>query len=168
MTQYPTRKLSEIKPHPKNPRTHDKEQIKKIAKSIKELGWGRPLILSSDGYILAGHGAYYAAKDELGYTTAPIKQMEHKHDSPEALAYMIADNRLTDESDWNYGDLEIVFEDLKLEHFDLTLTGFDDADNIIPTIYDEDIPDEEQEFDESIADTVEMVKCPECGHEFPK
>ena len=51
--------------------------------------------------------------------------MTHRHDSPEALAYMIADNKLTDESDWNYSDLEIIFEDLKLEDFEVELTGFD-------------------------------------------
>lgn len=51
--------------------------------------------------------------------------MTHRHDSPEAQAYMIADNKLTDESDWNYADLEIIFEDLKLEDFEVELTGFD-------------------------------------------
>lgn len=123
--KYPTRKLSKIKPHPNNPRTHTDEQIKKIARSIKELGWGRPIILSSDGYILAGHGAYQASRDVLGYTDAPIKEMKHKHNSPEALAYMVADNKLTDESDWNYADLEIVFDEIKLDGYDVELTGFD-------------------------------------------
>ena len=122
---YPTIKISELKEHPKNPRNHSEEQIKKIAKSIKELGWGRPIIISKDNYILAGHGAYIAAKDLLKYTEVPFKQMEHQHDSPEAIAYMVADNKLTDESDWNYGKLDLVFEDLKLQHYDLELTGFE-------------------------------------------
>lgn len=94
--------------------------------------------------------------------------MPHQHDSPEAIAYMVADNKLTDSSDFDYGKLELNFEELKLEGFDLELTGFDNTENIIPTIYDEDIPDEEQEFDESIADSVKFIKCPECGYEFPK
>ena len=55
--------VDELKSHPKNPREHRSEQIKKIAKSIKELGWGSPIIISKDNYILAGHGAYIAAKD---------------------------------------------------------------------------------------------------------
>ena len=29
------------------------------------------------------------------------------------------------------------------------------------------LPEEEPEYDESIADDVKMVICPECGHEFP-
>jgi hypothetical protein len=30
------------------------------------------------------------------------------------------------------------------------------------------LPDEWQEYDESIADEVEFHECPECGHEWPK
>jgi len=124
IVEYPTIKLNKLKPHPNNPRSHTPEQVEKIARSIKELGWGRPIIISTDYYILAGHGAAEAA-DILGCEEVPYRMMTHRHDSPEALAYMIADNKLTDESDWNYSDLEIIFEDLKLEDFEVELTGFD-------------------------------------------
>ncbi|HNR25648.1 MAG TPA: ParB/Srx family N-terminal domain-containing protein [Methanobacteriaceae archaeon] len=161
---YPTIKITKLKPHPQNPRTHTDEQIQKIARSIKELGWGRPIIISTDYYILAGHGAWEAA-ERLGCEEVPYRMMAHKHDTPEALAYMVADNKLTDESTWNYSDLELVFEDIKLEHFDVTLTGFEDTETIIP---DYELPDSEPEYDETIAEDVETIKCPECGHEFPK
>lgn len=161
IVEYPTIKLNKLKPHPNNPRSHTPEQVEKIARSIKELGWGRPIIISTDYYILAGHGAAEAA-DQLGCEEVPYRMMTHRHDSPEALAYMVADNKLTDESDWNYADLEIIFEDLKLEHFDITLTGFNEDEK------DYTLPYEEPEFDETIADNVEMCKCPECGYEFPK
>jgi len=169
MTKKEQTKLGEIKPHPDNPRQHTPEQIEKIARSIKELGWGRPIILSKDGYVLAGHGAYEAAY-LLGYHDddyVPTRHMKHQHDSMEAKAYMIADNRLTDLSGWDYTTLDQAFEDIKLQGFDVTLTGFpkemldDDADFVLP---DEGGP----EFDESIKDDVQMLKCPKCGHEFPK
>lgn len=54
--------------------------------------------------------------------------MPHQHDSPEAIAYMVADNKLTDSSDFDYGKLELNFEELKLEGFDLELTGFDELE----------------------------------------
>ncbi len=120
--------ISELKPHPKNARKHTDKQIEKIARSIKELDWGRPIIISNDNYILAGHGAYLAAKDVLKLKEVPYRQMPHQHDSPEALAYMVADNKLTDESEWNYGELQLITEEIKLEGFDVTLTGFEDVE----------------------------------------
>lgn len=157
-----------IKPHPKNPRNHTPEQLEKIAKSIKELGWGRPIILSKDNYILAGHGAYIAATEKLHIKKVPYRKMEHNHDTPESLSYMIADNKLTDESDWNYGKLEPLMDKIELTGFDLSLTGFEDEEITFIDGHEDEIPDEEPEFDESIADDIEMIKCPECGHEFPK
>lgn len=121
-------KINEIKPHPENPRTHTEEQVQKIAKSIHELSWGRPIIISKDNYILAGEGAYLAAKNVLKYREVPFRQMKHMHDSPEAIAYMLADNKLNEESDWNYGKLQTINEGLRLQGFDVTLTGFENSE----------------------------------------
>lgn len=117
-----------IQPHPQNPRNHTPEQIQKIADSIEELGWGRPIIISRDYFILAGHGAYIAATEKLNLNSVPYRMMDHVHDSPEALSYMIADNKLTDESDWNYGKLEPLMDKIDLEGFDLSLTGFEEKE----------------------------------------
>jgi len=145
-----------IKPHPQNPRNHTPEQIQKIANSIKELGWGRPIILSKDNFILAGHGAYIAATEKLHLKRVPFRKMDHNHDSPEALSYMIADNKLTDESDWNYGKLEPLMDKIDLESFDLSLTGFEEKElkelpslnpeNNVDVVEDDFDPDEELEF----------------------
>ena len=165
-------KIEDIKLHPENPRDHLEEQIEKIAKSISELDWGRPIIISKDNYILAGEGAYLAAKDVLKYKEVPFSRMKHLHDSPEAIAYMLADNKLGEESDWNYGKLQKINTDLKIAGFDVTLTGFNEIElqEIDTKIIGEldGIPEDEPEFDESIADDVEFITCPECGHEFPK
>lgn len=120
--------VKDLKMHPLNPREHTPEQIKKIARSIDENDWGRPLVISQDNYILAGHGAYLAATDELNLMSVPFRRMNHLHDAPEAIAYMLADNKLTDESSWNYGKLELNFQELELQGYDLTLTGFDEKD----------------------------------------
>jgi ParB-like chromosome segregation protein Spo0J len=47
--------ISELKPHPKNPRVHPDSAIEKLERSIKEFGWTNPILVSADGYILAGH-----------------------------------------------------------------------------------------------------------------
>jgi hypothetical protein len=121
--------ISEIKAHPDNAREHTDEQISKIMASIKANGWGKPIVLSDDLYILAGHGAVEAAIN-LGLKEVPYRFLEprRKHDEPEAIAYMVADNKLTDESDWNYGKLTTNFEALESEGFDPTITGFDSVE----------------------------------------
>ena len=47
--------------HPRNPKKHPEEQIHRLEASIQKFGWTSPIILSSDGYILAGHARYEAA-----------------------------------------------------------------------------------------------------------
>jgi site-specific DNA-methyltransferase (adenine-specific) len=147
--------VNKINVHPKNPRKHTQEQIEKIANSIKELGWGRPIIISKDNFILAGHGAFIAATEILKLKSVPYRMMDHVHDSPKALSYMIADNKLTDESDWNYGKLEPLIDRIDLEGFDLSLTGFEEKErkelpslnpeNKVNAVEDDFDPDEEIE-----------------------
>ena len=74
--------------------------------------------------------------------------MQHLHDSPEAFAYMVADNKLTDESDWNYGKLEPLCQELKIEGFDTTLTGFEEKEiQTFPSIIDKIKEVQEDDFD---------------------
>ena len=56
-------KLSELKPHPKNPKDHDIDAIKE---SIKHNGALDPIEVDENNIILAGHGRWQA-ETELGY-----------------------------------------------------------------------------------------------------
>jgi hypothetical protein len=163
-------KVETLKPHPNNPNEHPPEQLQKIAENIKELGWGRPILISNDQFILAGHGAYYAAKDELGMLEVPYRMVDYSHDSPEAISLMLSDNKLAEESYLNNDKLQFNIEQIALKGFNTELTGFDNVE--LQTITNDDnnyeLPTEEPEYDESIADTVQLIKCPECGHEFPE
>lgn len=120
--------VDQIRPHPSNPNEHTPEQIQKIARSIDELDWGRPIILSSDNYILIGHGAYEAAVDILNLKKVPYRRTKHKHDSPEAIALMLSDNKLAELSNWNYGKLQPLQHNLEIAGFDTTLTGFENTE----------------------------------------
>lgn len=162
-------KVDDLKPHPKNPRDHTDEQVKEIAKSIKAHGWGRPIIISRDYYILAGEGAYLAATEELHLLSVPYKFLEpkRKHDEPEAISYMLADNKLGEKSDWNYGKLETNFNDLKVAGFDVELTGFDNSninELLTPLNFGEDVDLEDSE--PLPVKKPKMITCPECGETF--
>ena len=63
------RKVDEIIPYEKNPRLND-EAVEPVAESIKEFGFKIPIVLSSDGVIVAGHTRIKAAK-KLGMEEVP-------------------------------------------------------------------------------------------------
>ena len=46
----------QLKPNPRNARTHSKKQIRQIAESIRLFGFTNPVLVDSEGMILAGHG----------------------------------------------------------------------------------------------------------------
>ena len=117
-----TVKISELKPHPKNPRVHPDSAIEKLERSIKEFGWTNPILVSADGYILAGHARLKAA-EKAGISEVPVIYLPLE--GAKAEAYLIADNRLQDETDWDYEKLKELLKDLDTGELDLELTGFD-------------------------------------------
>ena len=117
-----TVKISELRPHPKNPRVHPDSAIEKLERSIKEFGWTNPILVSADGYILAGHARLKAAK-QAGLKEVPVIHLPLE--GAKAEAYMIADNRLQDETDWDHEKLKDLLQELDTGELDLELTGFD-------------------------------------------
>lgn len=113
-----------VKPDPRNPRKHSKQQIKQIASCIKEIGFVVPIVVDGDNKILSGHGRYSAAK-LLGATHVPVIRLEHL--TPEqARIFSIADNRLVENSHWDdelLADILIELSNPDL-NLDLDLTGF--------------------------------------------
>ena len=120
--QVKTVKISELRPHPKNPRVHPDSAIEKLVRSIKEFGWTNPILVSADGYILAGHARLKAA-EKAGIEEVPVIYLPLE--GAKAEAYLIADNRLQDETDWDLPKLKDLLLELDTGEFDLELTGFD-------------------------------------------
>jgi DNA modification methylase len=118
-----TVKIESIKPHPKNPRIHPDSAIQKLIKSFNEFGWTNPVLISEDKYILAGHARVKAAQ-EAGITEVPAITLPFKGMSAKAQAYLIADNRLQDETDWDDLKLGELVAELRDLDYDLELAGF--------------------------------------------
>src|SRR3546814_19589825 len=88
------RALAELKPHPRNARTHDKKQVALIADSIGTFGFTNPILIDGAGTIIAGHARVEAAKLR-GMSHVPVRVIDHL--TPAQLrAYVIADNRTAD------------------------------------------------------------------------
>ena len=117
--------LAALKPHPRNPRQHPEKAIDKLVRSLREFGWTNPVLLSADGFVLAGHARLKAA-EKAGIGEVPVIRLPLS--GAKADAYLIADNRLQDETEWDIPGLKDLLEDLDSGEFDLRLTGFDLAE----------------------------------------
>jgi hypothetical protein len=117
--------LTELKTDARNPRIHPPRQIRRIARSIETFGFVVPVLVDADGNLLAGHGRIGAAK-LLGWTDVPGISIDHLTEA-QARAFMIADNRLTENSIWDDRLLAEHLKDLSLLELDFSLevTGFE-------------------------------------------
>lgn len=119
------RPIDEITPDPNNPRIHPKRQIQQIANSIKTFGFNIPILVDSNSKVIAGHGRLAAAR-LLGMTHVPTIRIDHLTEQ-EIRAFNIADNRLTENAEWDERLLGEQFKILSTQNltFDLEITGFE-------------------------------------------
>ena len=68
-------KPAEIRPNPRNSRTHSNKQIQKIAASIAEFGFNNPILVDAGNQVLAGHGRLEAAS-QLGLNKVPTIRID--------------------------------------------------------------------------------------------
>jgi DNA modification methylase len=120
--------IADIRLNPNNPRLHTPNQIRQIARSIEAFGFNVPVLIDARGQVIAGHGRVLAAQ-LLGMTQVPTILLEHLTEA-QIRAFMITDNRLTENSAW---DDRLLAEQFKaLSEFDLNfnveVTGFEMAE----------------------------------------
>lgn len=126
------RPVADLIPYARNSRTHTDDQVQQIAASIREFGFTNPVLIREDDddgrlTIIAGHARCIAAQ-KLGLAEVPTLDLNYLSET-EARAYVIADNRLAELAQWDFGMLSVEFADLRENDFDLELTGFD-ADQV--------------------------------------
>ncbi len=116
--------IDKLIPYARNSRKHSDEQIMQVAASIKEFGFLNPVIIDKDNGIVAGHCRVLAAH-KLSIDTIPCVRADHLTES-QKRAYVIVDNNLALNSEWDEEMLSLEIGDLKDADFDLDLIGFDD------------------------------------------
>ncbi|MBK1835026.1 ParB/Srx family N-terminal domain-containing protein [Roseibacillus ishigakijimensis] len=111
--------VGELKPHPKNPNQHPREQLELFAKIIAHQGWRRPIRVSNlSGCITAGHGALAVAKLQ-GWAEVPVDFQDYA--SPEdEVADLLADNQLAQLADLDEAGVKGLLAELD----DVELAGF--------------------------------------------
>jgi len=122
------RSIASLRLNPANARLHDARQIRQIAKSIEVFGFNVPVLIDARGQLIAGHGRVMAAR-LLGMTEVPTISLEHLSEA-QIRAYMIADNRLTENSVWDDRLLAEQFKALSALDLDFSveITGFETSE----------------------------------------
>lgn len=174
---FETVELAKLKPYEKNSRIHSDEQIKQIENAITEWGWTMPILIDEDFTIIAGHARYSAASN-LGISKVPTIMAKGWSDK-QKQAFVIADNRISENSSWDMGLLHSELKQLADSGFNVDLTGFDNSilANFTPSVmpsmtYSEVSPDDIYKAEESQKNIsvnevhTQDVVCPKCLHKF--
>ncbi len=142
-TQMELVSIDKLVPYVNNARTHNEQQIMKLRSSLREFGFINPVIIDRQLNVLAGHGRIMAAKAE-GIKEVPCVYAEHLTEA-QKKAYILADNRMALDADWDEELLKVEIEALQAENFDLGLTGFDEKE--LASFFDTEDEVEDDEFD---------------------
>ena len=136
------RSIDDLIPYVNNSRTHSDEQVTQIASSIREFGFTNPVLIDEQGGIIAGHGRLMAAK-KLKLEQVPTTTLKGLTDA-QRKAYVIADNKLALNAEWDFDLLKIEIESLQEDDFKLDLLGFD-VDELNGILGFDDIAEEDEE-----------------------
>nr|DAX37573.1 MAG TPA: adenine specific DNA methyltransferase [Caudoviricetes sp.] len=140
--------IERLVPYANNARTHSPEQINKLRGSLREFGFVSPVIIDKDYGILAGHGRVMAARAE-NIEQVPCVFVDHLTEA-QKKAYILADNRFALDAGWDEDMLRVEMEALQGMDFDISLTGFDEAE-ITDLLSLDDGEAQEDDFDEDAA-----------------
>ena len=140
--------IGKLVPYVNNARTHSKEQITKLRSSLREFGFVNPVIIDREFNVIAGHGRIFAAKEE-NIEQVPCVFVDHLTEA-QKKAYILADNRFALDAGWDEEMLRVEMEALQGMDFDVSLTGFDEAE-IADLLSLDDGEAQEDDFDEDAA-----------------
>lgn len=127
--------VDELIPYERNPRRNDKA-VEAVAASIREFGFQNPIILDSEGVVIAGHTRLKAAK-LLGMKKVPVIRSELSGEK--ARAYRLADNKTGELAEW---DIDLLDAELaEIVDIDMSEFGFDlDEDFDLDVIVEDEPP----------------------------
>ncbi len=118
--------LSQLKPHPRNPRVHPEpgtEEWEKLRASLADAYFDPIVWNRTNGLLVSGHLRRKILQTD-GFSHADVVVVEwdeHRH-----LARMIAANQSAGKDD--RGELAVILEELNVAGFNLALTGLPDVD----------------------------------------
>jgi len=150
--------INHLVPYAKNPRKITKA-IPLVAESIKSFGFNVPITINNmiDKIIVSGHTRYEAAR-KLGMENVPYIELNHLSDM-DIRKYRLADNRVSDESEWDKNLLRNELAELELN-------------SKLDAEWFKNIGFTQEEIAQALAGTMKeqeeakqkTLECPKCGH----
>ena len=114
------KKVADLAPYENNPRNND-DAVDYVANSIKEFGFKVPIVIDSDGVVVAGHTRLKACK-KLGIEEVPCIVADDLTEE-QVKAFRLADNKAGEIATWDMEKLNIELEDIDI---DMSEFGFND------------------------------------------
>lgn len=141
--------IADLREYENNPRNND-EAVEAVAESIKQFGFKVPIVIDSNGVIIAGHTRRKAAQ-RLGLATVPCIVADDLTEE-QIRAFRLADNKTAELAEWDMEALEKELAELTAFDVDMTAFGFDESifADIELTSDDDFNEDTEKEIDEYI------------------
>ena len=117
------RNIKELKPYKKNAKKHPKEQVERIANSIKQFGFfeHRAVAIDSEDNVVEGHGRILAAK-KAGLTQVPTICLDDMTEE-QIKAWRLIENK-TAESSYDETLINKEIEELLQSDIDMEAFGF--------------------------------------------
>ena len=150
--------IEKLIPYHNNPRKD--QAVDKVASSINEYGFQQPIVVDKNMVLIVGHTRLMGAK-KLGLKKVPVTIANLSESK--AKAYRIADNRLNEDSAWDFDLLDIEIKNLLNDDYNIDLLGFDSSEldkflkNDEEYLTDEDeVPEPPKEPKSKIGDVYEL------------
>jgi len=141
---------------PRNARNHSEANLEAIRRSLKTFGQRKPIVVTSDGVVVAGNGTLEAAKS-LGWKEISTVAVPEDWSDDQVKAYALADNRTAELAEWDSNLLATQLLELEEIDFDIADVGF-------PKQNLEDEPDPEFPSYDDLEEST--YKCPKCEYEW--
>lgn len=108
-----------------NPRQITDDEMGKLKNSINEFGYVDPIIVNKHNNHIVGGNQRYEALKSLGYNEVDVIFI-NEPDINREKALNLALNKISGE--WDFVKLADILDDLELDDFDISLTGFDELE----------------------------------------
>ena len=118
------RLIKDLTLDPKNARTHSQRNLDAITNSLQQFGQRKPIVVTSQGVVLAGNGTLEAAKN-LKWDYIDVSVVPWDWDEKTARSYALADNRTAELADWDEAVLTEQLLELHDQEIDIEALGFD-------------------------------------------